>query len=259
MFLNNSDIETKISELNLNHPIFNNVFSSKQLRDDIDLASVYNYYHLNNKTTVLKESIYKLENGDDFLNYYTNKKGEIYLFTSPLSEGNNFSKHALFVTTLYNMALHSVKSDILYYTINKKSDIKLKNTNPQLENIYHLKAENIDIIADYLHKSNSAFLSTHNQIKNANHYELTQEDQLLQFISFNYSREESNTEQYKEEDITNYISSNNIKNVSVFSENNTIIESIKKLENNKEYWKLFVLLSLVFITIEILLIKKIQS
>ena len=259
LFLNNSDIETKISELNLNHPIFNNVFSSKQLRDDIDLASVYNYYHLNNKTTVLKESIYKLENGDDFLNYYTNKKGEIYLFTSPLSEGNNFSKHALFVTTLYNMALHSVKSDILYYTINKKSDIKLKNTNPQLENIYHLKAENIDIIADYLHKSNSAFLSTHNQIKNANHYELTQEDQLLQFISFNYSREESNTEQYKEEDITNYISSNNIKNVSVFSENNTIIESIKELENNKEYWKLFVLLSLVFICIEILLIKKIQS
>ena len=259
LFLNNSDIETKISELNLNHPIFNNVFSSKQLRDDIDLASVYNYYHLNNKTTVLKESIYKLENGDDFLNYYTNKKGEIYLFTSPLSEGNNFSKHALFVTTLYNMALHSVKSDILYYTINKKSDIKLKNTNPELENIYHLKSENIDIIADYLHKSNTTFLSTHNQIKNANHYELTQEDQLLQFISFNYSREESNTDQYKEDDITNYISSNNIKNVSVFSENNTISESIKELENNKEYWKLFILLSLVFITIEILLIKKIQS
>ena len=259
LFLNNSDIETKISELNLNHPIFNNVFSSKQLRDDIDLASVYNYYYLNTKTKVLKESIYKLENGDDFLNYYTNKKGEIYLFTSPLSEGNNFSKHALFVTTLYNMALHSVKSDILYYTINKKSDIKLKSTNPELENIYHLKSENTDIIADYLHKSNSAFLSTHNQIKNANHYELTQEDQLLRFISFNYSREESNTEQYKEEDITNYISSNNIKNVSVFSESNTIIESIKELENNKEYWKLFVLLSLVFITIEILLIKKIQS
>lgn len=259
LFLSKSDIETKISELNLNHPIFNNVFSSKQLRKDIDLSSIYNYYHLNNKATILKESIYKLENGDEFLNYYSNKKGEIYLFTSPLSEGNNFSKHALFVTTLYNMALHSVKSDKLYYTINKKSDIKLKNTNPNLENIYHLKSENTDIIADYLYKSNTSFLSTHDQIKNANHYELTQENQLLQFISFNYSREESNTEQHKEKDIINYINSNNINNVSVFSENNTIIESIKKLDNNKEYWKLFVLLSLVFITSEILLIKKIQS
>ena len=102
-------------------------------------------------------------------------------------------------------------------------------------------------------------MSTHNQIQQANHYQITQENELLSYISYNYSREESNTEQYNESELQNFINLNNIQNTSIFLSDLNVNENLNKLDKDKEYWKLFILLSLIFILIEILLIKKIQS
>ena len=56
-----------------------------------------------------------------------------------------------------------------------------------------------------------------------------------------------------------FINLNNIQNTSIFLSDLNINENLNKLDKDKEYWKLFILLSLIFILIEILLIKKIQS
>ena len=84
---------------------------------------------------------------------------------------------------------------------------------------------------------------------------------MLSYISFNYSREESNTEEYKESELVNFINLNNIQNTSIFLSDLNMNENLNKAQKDKdkEYWKLFLLLSLIFILIEILLIKKIQS
>ena len=179
----------KISTLNLKNPIFNSVFSTSKIKNNINLPSVSNYYKLQENSKIIKENIFRLENSDEFLNSY--RKEKIHLFSSPLSEGNNtFSKHALFVTTLFNMGLNSVKTDDLYYIINQDLEIKLPKTNPQKENIFHLQSEDLDLILE----NNPNYLLTHNKIKNASHYKLLQEDQILQTISFNYNRSESNIE-----------------------------------------------------------------
>ena len=260
LFKRNINSQVNISKINLNHKIFNNVFSSKKLRKDIYLPSVNEYYSLQNTNKVNKEDIFTFENGDKFLNSYNKEKGEIYLFTSSISEGNSFTKHALFVTTFFNMALQSVGSENLYYTIDKRNKIRFKKSNPNLENIYHLKSENTDIIVEHLIENKNRYLSTHNQIQAANHYQITQEYKLLSYISFNYSREESNTEEYKESELVNFINLNNIQNTSIFLSDLNMNENLNKsLDKDKEYWKLFLLLSLIFILIEILLIKKIQS
>ena len=157
------------------------------------------------------------------------------------------------------MALQSVGSENLYYTINKGNKIKFKKSNMNLDNIFHLKSENTDIITENLIENKNLYLSTHNQIQQANHYQLTQDNELLSYISFNYSREESNTEQYKESELLNFINLNNIENTSIFLSDLNVNDNLNKLDKDKEYWKLFILLSLIFILIEILLIKKIQS
>ena len=108
LFKRNINSQVNISKINLNHKIFNNVFSSKKLRKDIYLPSVNEYYSLQNTNKVNKEDIFTFENGDKFLNSYNKEKGEIYLFTSSISEGNSFTKHMpLFVTTFFNMAPYS--------------------------------------------------------------------------------------------------------------------------------------------------------
>ena len=126
--------------MNLKHPIFNSVFSTSKIKDNINLPTIKKYYKPLHNINIIKQNIFKLENSDDFLNYYNKGTGEIYLFFSPLSEGNNnFSKHALFVTTLFNMGLNSVKIENLYYIINQYSEIKLPKTNSHKENIFHVK------------------------------------------------------------------------------------------------------------------------
>ena len=244
----------KISTLNLKNPIFNSVFSTSKIKNNINLPSVSNYYKLQENSKIIKENIFRLENSDEFLNSY--RKEKIYLFFSPLSEGNNtFSKHALFVTTLFNMGLNSVKTDNLYYTVNENLEIKLPKTNPQKENIFHLQSEDLDLILE----NNPNYLLTHNKIKNASHYKLLQEDQILQTISFNYNRSESKIEQFTEEEIDNFITLNKIENVRLFSSNLSINQNMENINKNKEFWKVLVLLSLLFITIEILLIKTIKT
>ena len=255
---NNSKL--MISSLNLQHPIFNNVFNNKNLRKDIDLPKIDYYYKLKKNSSSLKQNIYRMENGDEFLNYYNVGKGQIYLFSSPLSSGNNnFSKHALFVTTLYNMGLNSVISDNLYNQIGSKSSIKLPKINNQKKNIFHLKNENTDVISNYSYENNSIFLIINNQIKIADHYNLFQEEEILSSISFNYNRKESNTDQYKTENIENFVLLNNIVNIKVYSENITIKENLEQSEKDKVYWKLLILLSLIFLALEIFLIKTIKT
>ena len=108
-------------------------------------------------------------------------------------------------------------------------------------------------------KNNQSYLLTHNKIKNAAHYQLLQEDQILQTISFNYNRSESNIEQFTEEELDNFITLNKIENVKVFSSDISINQNMENINKRKEFWKVLVLLSLLFITIEILLIKLIKS
>ena len=244
----------KISTLNLKNPIFNSVFSTSKIKNNINLPNVSNYYKLQENSKIIKENIFRLENSDEFLNSY--RKEKIHLFSSPLSEGNNtFSKHALFVTTLFNIGLNSVKTDNLYYTVNENLEIKLPKTNPQKKNIFHLQSEDLDLILE----NNPNYLLTHNKIKNASHYKLLQEDQILQTISFNYNRSESKIEQFTEEEIDNFITLNKIENVRLFSSNLSINQNMENINKDKEFWKVLLLLSLLFITIEILLIKTIKT
>lgn len=254
---NNIKTNIKISKINNNHRIFNNVFTKKKLDKDIFLPSTNQYYSLDKYRNTINEKIFTLEDGNSFLKSYKKGMGEVFLFSSSLSNESNFTKHALFVTTFYNMAVQSDNSESLYYTIDKKNQIKLKKYNSNLENIYHLKSENTDIIAEHKIENKAQYLSTHNQIQKANHYQLTQEEELLSYISFNYDRKESNTDQHLENDILNFINLNKIQNISIFDSSINLQENIDKLDKNKEYWKFCILLSLIFMLIEILLIKNI--
>ena len=259
-FIKNDSTSIRISSLNKNHELFTNVFNNKTIRKDINLPSIFYHYSLSESKNTIKENIFLMENNSSFLNHYKSKSGEIYLFNSPLSEGcNNFTKHALFVTTFYKMALNSGRLNNLYYTIFSNQSIKLPKTHNDSENIFHLKSDNTDVISQYKSEGNKSYLLIHNQISEAKHYNLTKGEELLSAVSFNYSREESNTEQYKTEELENFIRANNIDNISIFSSLKSITENIKNLDKNKEYWKLFILLSLLFITLEILLIKTIKT
>jgi len=250
-------VEINLDNINMKHDINKGVFDSDyKIEDNANLPTINNYYKLQKNSNDTKENVFSLENDDEFLNSYELGKGKIYLFNSPLSEGNNnFCNHPLFVTTLLNMA---VNTPHLYYIINEKLKIKLPKNKNENKNDFYLKEKDKEIICEYRNEDNQSYLSTYNHIKDDGHYELLQEDQVLQTVSFNYDRsKESNTEQFTEKEISDYIK--NIENVQLFDSDISINQNIENLYKNKGFWEVLILLSLLFITIEILLIKLIKS
>jgi hypothetical protein len=92
-------------------------------------------------------------------------------------------------------------------------------------------------------------------VKEAGLYELLDADdkQALQTLAFNYSRTESDVELLEPEEIKNLFAGEGIK---VYEKSDIPLNTlIKQEENGKPLWRLFIWLALLFIAIEILLLR----
>ena len=150
------------------------------------------------------------------------------------------------------MSIYSINTPRLYYTIQTNNNIEIPQNKINQQKIYKLEGEDTDIIMKYVNTKNDIFLET-NLIYNSGNYKLIQADKILNNISFNFNRQESNTDSYSL--IT--LKENN-PNIDIWQTDSSYIK--QKINNTKTdiYW-LFILFSIIFISIEILLIKIFKS
>ena len=184
----------------------------------------------------------------------------MYQFSSPLySQFNNFTKHALFVPTLINIATSSIKIDVPYYIIGTNKGI-LSDHKSTEKDIPHITGANIDIIPTITNKDGKQLLNIHNQITKAGVYNLQYSNKIANKFAFNYNNSESRTAALSINQLQRFIHKNQMNNISVISSDNAILTStIKEQLNGKEFWKIALIFSLLFFAIEILLIKLIKS
>ena len=247
--------ELKINQFSTNHSIYKNVFSETLKKVNYPISK--KNYCLNKQK--ISTQIIGLANKQDFLSEYSIDKGTIYQFSSPLNISyNNFTNHALFVPTLINMASSAILINTPYYIIGSDKEISTKFINNST-GITHIKGQNIDIIPTVTNKNGMQLLNYHNQINKNGIYSLITNNQIVDKIAFNYNTSESILGTLTTDEILDYINSNNIKNVNVITtENLNLKKIIKEQEIGKEYWKIAILLSLLFFALEILLLKMIK-
>tara|TARA_X000000368_G_scaffold292727_1_gene232743 strand:- start:3074 stop:5092 length:2019 start_codon:yes stop_codon:yes gene_type:complete len=245
----------KINQFSTNHPIYNNVFSSPLEKVNYPISN--QNYVLNSKK--MSTQIIGLANKEDFLSVYTSKNGCIYQFSSPLNNNyNNFTRHALFVPTLINMATSSILVDRPYYIIGSNREISTKHINTPTS-ITHIKGENIDIIPTLTNKDGKQLLDPHNQIVRNGIYSVINNNLIVDKIAFNYNNSEGITSALDTDEIQEFISTNNIENISIVSTKTSNLKKIiQEQETGKEYWKIALLISLICFALEIILIKLIK-
>ena len=245
----------KINQFSTNHPIYNNVFSSPLEKVNYPISN--QNYVLNSQK--MSTQIIGLANKEDFLSVYTSKNGCIYQFSSPLNNNyNNFTRHALFVPTLINMATSSILVDIPYYIIGSNREISTKYINSPT-NITQIKGENIDIIPTLTNKNGKQLLNPHNQIVRNGIYSIMNNNLIVDKIAFNYNNSEGITSALDTDEIQEFISTNNIANISIISTKTSNLKKIiQEQETGKEYWKIALLISLICFALEIILIKLIK-
>lgn len=251
-YLSNDTSSLKVRDINYEHPIFNNVFEKKEA-EKLNLPLVKNHYALADFNTIFRSDVLTLNNGTPFLSDFKINKGHVYLCVSSLSKtATNFANHALFVPVMYNIAFLSQPRYPNYFVIGENNVITI-NTSVK-DNVFHLKNDNMEIIPKIKSEQNTTSIFFGNEITTAGNYLLSNET-VEMGIAFNYDRKESDlaclNESELETQLTQYSLNANIVNANEVS----FKSALNEIESGKKYWKICVILALIFLAAEIALIK----
>lgn len=247
----------KTDKIELASKFYTGVFEKAE--DRLNLPVVNKHFKLNKSTRNNSSAVLILQNGDDLLTSATVNNASVYLFSSPLNESaTNFTKHALFVPTFYQVCFKSLKASPLFYQVSSNVVINLKNDQALQEQPPHIKQVNgpADIIPELRVVNNSLFLYTRGQITNTGFYEVSRNAVLLLPLAFNYSRKESDLNAYTNDELLKLIDAKGLKNVSLVEDTDTdISKQVLEGAEGKKLWKLFILLTLLFLAIEVALLR----
>lgn len=245
--------KTKVAALDDQHHLFKGVFEKKP--ENIDLPYITKNYPLLTGSKKSVQNIISLQNGYPLLTANNYGKGTVYVLSSPLTDkSGNLTSHAIFIPTVYNIALYSKKTYPLFYTVGKDELIPLQNEH-QTENIYHLVKDELDVIPELKSNGKSFFLQTNNQITKEGFYSITLNGNSINTIAFNYNRKESLLSCYTLEELEDITTKSGIK-VNFFDTENKSVEKILAEQNaGTKLWKYFLILALLFLATEIALIK----
>ena len=250
-----TDLDTstiKISEVSYQHPLYASVFEGKPA-DNINLPTIKKHFKQSNQAVAYKNVLLKLKNNDPFLTTYKNKKGIIYLISGCLDDdAGNFSKHAIFVPTLYNMALQSQFNYPLFYTIGENESLTI----PRVENEGSLKIKQTDfeLIPRIKSDAENTLIFTTEGIRLAGNY-LLESKKLNLGLAYNYNRLESDLTTYSMDELYDLAINYSLNTSVINAGSKTMIAAFNEIKNGTTYWKLCVILALLFLAVEIALIK----
>lgn len=245
--------EIKVSKINLKSDIYQNVFD--EVPRNVNLPILNSYYRLSSYSSSNKENILALQNGDSYLNLYKMGEGKVYLFASSLSEEqSNLTSHAIFVPTLYNMALLSQAKQELFYFLDRDI-INIAGLKTE-EEPFHLIGDEVDIIPEQRTLNAKLQLKFHNEVSSAGFYKLMQDKNQLASIAFNYNRQESDLEFYEPEGLKIVAEESGLSSFNILSQSNeSLSKTLKNINQGISLWKYFIVLALVFLGFEILFLR----
>ena len=241
--------ERQVGTINTDAFIYKDVFSRK--RANMRLPKVTASYTL---TPAGKkgQTLLSFRDGGDFISFYTPGKGALAVVSAPLDEKINdlTLQPEIFVPLVYKMAIYSSDVRRLAYTIGidhlvplDRNDVNLdeeiKITGPS-EFIPGLSPLGTKILVDVLE-----------EVKSSGFYEVRQQDKLIAALAFNYDRKESDLALLPIEELT----SNTYLKVWDVSDETDFTQLIESTQQGKPLWKWCIILSLIFIGIEIALIR----
>ncbi|WP_300436071.1 BatA domain-containing protein [Christiangramia sp.] len=229
------ETERLITNIVYDHPLLEGVFEERTENFDYPLV-------LSSFNSASTNAILRYQDNHPFLI----GSNQVYLFTAALNNKNsNFINSPLIVPVLYQIGLEALKNNRLYYQTDQKTTVDIA-VEIGKDNVLHITKKDIDIIPQQQNFSNRVEIKLNSISLEAGNYAVTNSSSPIANISLNYDRSESNltyTEISEENNLKIY---NSV--AEYFSEINAAVQ-ITAL------WKWFVIFALIFIAIEMLLIK----
>ena len=228
--------EKKITKIEFENPLYKNVFEKEII--NFQYPIVNSFFNLNSSV----QKVLSFEDSKPFLL----RKNHIYTSTAAINlQNSNFQNSPLIVPTFYNMAKQSLALPKLYYEIGKQNLYSISVS---------LKQDEILKISDSLNtfiplqqtKKNQVNIATENNPSNAGNYSITKDDIVIDKVSYNFDRQES---------ILTYSNPNNWDNTNLYNNVGDLFDNIALDNKINSFWKWFVILALLFLLIELVILK----
>lgn len=229
--------ELKLTQIRFSHPLLKNVFR-KQI-SNFDYPTIYESYQVNDYGSPILLT-------NDNTGFLT-EKNHLYLFKSALNQKTtNFKSSPLIVPVLYNMAWQSVSLPQLYYEIGEVNAIDIP-TPLHEDEVLHLTQGEADFIPLQRKLNEQVKITTAPDLPIlAGNFEVKKQDEFITSLGFNYNRKESDLNIYPIEQL---------QNVEIKNSINQYFSNLRNQSEVNELWKWFVIFALVFLAIEMLLLK----
>jgi len=228
--------DVQLTNISFDHPLYRNVF--EQQVTNFQYPSVKEHFKIQ---TSLPAAL-SMVGGDSFL---AGDNG-MYVFTVPLAlENSNFINSPLIVPTFYNMAQSSLQAPKPYQTLGEATSVDI-SVQIGGDDILEVSKEGYEFIPLQQTFTNRVRLTFDQNPTEDGIYSILQNQEVLQYISFNYPRKESQLQ---------YLDIGTLENVNAMDSISELFEYLKAENNITAYWKWFVILALLLALIEVLIQK----
>lgn len=240
-----------ISEINYSHALYNEVF--KKQEDNADLPLIRGFYRFSEQISKVENPVLKFRNGKNALASFRYGNGQVYSFAFPVDKDNmNFVRHMIFVPTIYNMVLNSEAPRQYVYPIESDEPVILDqpSLSEELKLVNHQTGDEFKVSARQSGAGRKQIIPG-DMIQEAGHYLIYDGEQAIQSLSYNFSRKESDPSFLDAEALSDLINGNNLEQMQVIeTAEGTFSEELRDLNNGKQLWKLFIMLAILFLFIE---------
>ena len=242
----------EVTKINLQEELFKSVFNN--LPKNVETPKIKKLYPILSNTNNNEREILSTNIGSPLVTKFDAGNGFIYVQAVPLSaDFSDIQANTIFAPMVYNSAVYKKNKQALYYTIGKDNLIELKNSNTNGESVYKLSNGKNEFIPENRSVGNSVLLRVNNTLESDGHYSINSNNNELGIAAFNFDRTESNLKFASKDEIATTF---NQKNQLILDNTKANLSAeVKQIKDGVLLWKICVILSLLFLLIEILLIR----
>ncbi|MFI5139146.1 MAG: BatA domain-containing protein [Sphingobacteriales bacterium] len=243
--------DTKVSGINLQNQVFKNIF--EDFPKNPDLPIVKKYYTLSSSSNNRSENIMFLPGRQPFWAGFASGRGKVYVSAVALDEDfSNLPRHALFLPVMFRIALLSGHDQPLFYTLGADETIEVPpvQTNPKA--LLKLVKQGQSIIPEVKQEEGSTLLYMADRLQETGIYDLKKQDSTVAVIAFNDNRSESDLSYLSGSELSTLVP----RAATVLEGGKASLKSMVTESNfGLQLWKLCIILALIFLGIEIALIR----
>lgn len=239
-FKSYESVEKLVNKINFNHPLFSGVFENK----------ITNFQYPSTKASFdissSNPAALFYDDQSAFLSAMITPVSVVYFFSAPINtENSNFQQSPLIVPVFYKMAQFNQNNGVNALTIGNSNPF-IVDASLSKDGILEVKNSNENFIP-IQQIMNAKVKMTFNDLPlEAGNFEIYNQKQWVENISFNYNRSESNLNPLDNNFLSEYNTADSIESV---------FHSIQTDRMDNQLWKWFVIFALLFLLCEMAIIK----